>query len=72
MSSLTLPDQRDRSIKDYALNRLARLYSVVAPGSLITLFLDQIGRARAQLVWRLVVQRPPSGVPNGLQSIFRQ
>jgi peptidoglycan/LPS O-acetylase OafA/YrhL len=37
-------DQRDRSIKDYALNRLARLYSAVAPGLLITLVLDQIGR----------------------------
>ncbi|MGH8527425.1 MAG: acyltransferase family protein, partial [Gammaproteobacteria bacterium] len=36
--------ERERTLGEYAVNRFARLYSVVFPGLIATVFFDQIGR----------------------------
>jgi peptidoglycan/LPS O-acetylase OafA/YrhL len=38
-------DQREKSLPDYGISRLARLYSVVVPAVIVTLILDSIGRS---------------------------
>jgi peptidoglycan/LPS O-acetylase OafA/YrhL len=36
-------DQKEKTLKDYAVSRFARLYSVVVPALILTFVLDQIG-----------------------------
>ena len=38
-------DQRNRSLEDYSIARLARLYSVALPALICTFLLDQLGRS---------------------------
>jgi peptidoglycan/LPS O-acetylase OafA/YrhL len=46
-------DQREHTLLDYSISRLARLYSVVVPAVLATLVLDSVGRALDPDLYRI-------------------